>query len=102
VATGWRRLHNEELGNLYSSLNIIRVITSRRLRWIWDTSRMENVRNALTGKSEEERDYVGDLGIDGRLILILIVKGWGVNVRNGFIWFQWWVVVNRVMKLSVG
>jgi len=63
---------------------------------------MENVRNALTGKSEEERDYVGDLGIDGRLILILIVKGWGVNVRNGFIWFQWWVVVNRVMKLSVG
>jgi hypothetical protein len=32
VAADWRRLHNEELHNLYSSLNIIRVIKSRRLR----------------------------------------------------------------------
>jgi hypothetical protein len=29
----WRRLHNEELHNLYASLNIIRVIKSRRIRW---------------------------------------------------------------------
>jgi hypothetical protein len=33
VAGDWRRLHNEELQNLYSSTNIIRVIKSRRLRW---------------------------------------------------------------------
>jgi hypothetical protein len=33
VAGDWRRLHNEELHNLYSSLNIIRVIKSRRIRW---------------------------------------------------------------------
>jgi hypothetical protein len=31
----WRRLHNEELYDLSSSLNIIRVIRSRRMRWGW-------------------------------------------------------------------
>jgi len=29
----WRKLHNEELNDLYSSPNIVRVITSRRNRW---------------------------------------------------------------------
>jgi hypothetical protein len=29
----WRKLHNEELHNLYSSLSIIRMIKSRRMRW---------------------------------------------------------------------
>jgi hypothetical protein len=33
VTGEWRRLHNEELYAVYSSLNIIRVIKSRRLRW---------------------------------------------------------------------
>jgi hypothetical protein len=32
VAGGWRRLHNEELHNLYASLNISRMIRSRRMR----------------------------------------------------------------------
>jgi hypothetical protein len=32
VGTGWRKLHNEELHNLYTSPNIIRVINSRRIR----------------------------------------------------------------------
>jgi hypothetical protein len=33
VTGGWRKLHNEELHNLYSSPSIIRIIMSRRMRW---------------------------------------------------------------------
>jgi hypothetical protein len=33
VAQDWQKLHNEKLYNLYSLLNTIRMITSRRLRW---------------------------------------------------------------------
>jgi hypothetical protein len=34
VSGGWRKLHNEELHNLYSSPSIIRIIKSRRMRWM--------------------------------------------------------------------
>ena len=54
----WRRLHNEELHSLYRSLNIVRVIKYRRLRWAGHVARMEEGRSAfkiLTGKSIEKR-----------------------------------------------
>jgi hypothetical protein len=57
VAGSWRRLHNEELHNLYASPNIIRVIKSRRLKWAGHVARMEEVKNAYTifdGKPERK------------------------------------------------
>jgi hypothetical protein len=55
VTGDWRKLHNEELHNLYSSPNIIRVIKSRRMRWAEHVVRMGPKRNAymiLVGKPE--------------------------------------------------
>jgi len=42
---GWRRLHNEELHNLYASPNVIRVIKSRAMRWLGHVACMGEVRN---------------------------------------------------------
>jgi hypothetical protein len=58
-ATGeWRRLHNEELNDLYSSPNIIRVIKSRRMRWARHVARMGEKTGAyriLVGRPEGRR-----------------------------------------------
>jgi hypothetical protein len=40
VTGGWRKLHNEELYNLYFSPHIIRMIKSRRMRWAGHVARM--------------------------------------------------------------
>jgi hypothetical protein len=45
VTGGWRKLHNEELHNLYSSPSIIRIIKSRRMRWTGHVARMGEKRN---------------------------------------------------------
>jgi hypothetical protein len=58
VTGGWRKLHNEELHNLYSSPSIIRVNKSRRMRWAGHAARMGERRNAyriLVGKPEGKR-----------------------------------------------
>ena len=40
----WRKLHNEELSDLYSLPNILRVVKSRRMRWEGHMARMEEGR----------------------------------------------------------
>jgi hypothetical protein len=42
----WRKLHNEEFHNSYSTPNIIRMIKSRRMRWPGHVARMGETRNA--------------------------------------------------------
>ena len=46
VTREWRRLHNEELNDLYSSPNIVRVMKSRRMRWAGHVARMGEERGA--------------------------------------------------------
>jgi hypothetical protein len=48
VAGGWRRLHDEELHNLYASQNVIRVIKSRRMRLSEHVARIRVMRNAYS------------------------------------------------------
>jgi hypothetical protein len=58
VTGGWRKLHNEELYNLFSSPSIIRIIKSRRMRWAGHVARMGEKRNVyrlLVGKHEGKR-----------------------------------------------
>ena len=47
VTGEWRRLYNEELNDLYSSLNIVRVIKSRRIRWAGHVTRMGEERGCI-------------------------------------------------------
>jgi hypothetical protein len=58
VTGGWRKLHNEELHNLYTSPSIIRIIKSRRMRWVGHVARMGEKRNMyrlLVGKPEGKK-----------------------------------------------
>jgi hypothetical protein len=71
VTGGWRKLHNEELQNLYSSPSIIRMIKSWRMSWAWHVARMGvkiNECRILVGKPEGKRPlgrlrcgWVGDI-----------------------------------------
>jgi hypothetical protein len=58
VTREWRKLHNEELRDLYSSPSIIRISKSRRIRWARHVARMKEKKNSymlLVGKPEGKR-----------------------------------------------
>ena len=58
VTEEWRKLHNEELRDLYSLPNIVRVVKSRRMRWAGHVARMVEgrvVHRVLVGKPEGKR-----------------------------------------------
>ena len=70
VTGEWRKLHNKALSDLYSLPNIVRVVKSRRMRWVGHVGRMGEgrvVHRVLVGKPEE-RDHWGDPDVDGRII----------------------------------
>ena len=86
----WRKLHNEELSDLYSLPNIVRVVKSRRMRWAGHVVRIvegRGVHRVLVGKPEGKRP-LGDPDVDGRIILRWIFRKWEGVVGTGWSWVR--------------
>ena len=83
-----RRLHNEELSDLYCSPNIVRVIKSRIMRWARHLACMGEERGCIGSwwGNRRERDQWGDLGVDGWIILGRISRRWDVGIWTGLGW----------------
>jgi hypothetical protein len=104
---GWRKLHNEELHNLYSSPSIITIIMSRRMRWAGNVARMGEKLNAyriLVGKPEGKRP----LGRPGRRLVDNVEMDLREIGWDGMNWIdmaqnrdQWRALVNTVLNLRV-
>jgi len=108
VLTGeWRRLHNEELNDLYSSPNIVRVIKSRRMRWAGHVARMgeeRGVYRVLVGKAEGKRPlgkprrrWVDNIRADLQEVGCGYVDWIGLAQDRD----RWRTLVSSVMKLRV-
>jgi hypothetical protein len=95
VTGGWRKLHNEELHNLYSSPSIIRIIKSRRMRSAGHVARMGEKRSVyrlLVGKPEGKRPlgrprrrWIDNIKMN-LLEIGLIVVDWIVLAQGKYRW----------------
>jgi hypothetical protein len=107
VTGRWRKLHNEELHNLYSSQSIIRIIKSRRMRWAGHVARMgekRNVHRLLVGKPEGKRPlgrprrgWIDNIKMD-LLEMGLSAVDWICLAQDRY---RWRALVNSVMNLRV-
>ena len=90
VTGEWRKLHNEELNDLYSAPSIAREINSRRMRWAGHVARMGERRGAcrIWWGNLRERDHLENPGVDGRIILRWIFRKLVVRVSTGSIWLR--------------
>jgi hypothetical protein len=98
VTGEWRKLHNEELSDLYSLPNIARVVKSRRMRWAGHVVRMGRG-EVCTGfwlRNLRERDHWGDPEVDGRIILRWIFRKWEGVVVTGWSWLRIGTVGGRL------
>jgi hypothetical protein len=74
-----RKLHNEELTDLYCSHNIVRVIKSRRMTLARHVSRMGKSKSCIKSFGEEnmrDRHHLEDPGVDGNIILKWFLQEW--------------------------
>jgi len=81
VTGEWRILHNEELNDLYSSPNIVRMIKSRRMRWAGHVARMGE--GGCIGSWWGNRRKTDHLCVDGWIILGWISRRWDVGIWTG-------------------
>ena len=85
VTGEWRRLHNKELNDLYSSPNVVRVIKSRRMRCAGYVGKERGCIESWWG-NRREGDHWGDVGVDGWIILGWISRRWDVGIWTGLGW----------------
>ena len=87
VTGEWRRLHNEELNDLYSSPNIVQAIKLRRMRWAGYVARIGEEMGCIGSwwGNRREGDHWGDLGVDG-WILGWICRRWDMSIWTGLGW----------------
>jgi hypothetical protein len=92
VTVEWRKVHYEELNDLYSSLNIIWVIKTRIMRWAGHVARLGRA-GVCTGfwwGNLREIDHSENPDADGRIILRYIFRKLDWEARTGLIWLRIW------------